>query len=63
MAFDSISASFWSSLGLHLVGMNDKGGLIPSIRVFACDSIANTQRVLCHDQHLIVSISIGSLTH
>ena len=49
MAFDSISARFWSSLGLQLVGINDRGGLIPSIWVFACDSIPNTQIVLCND--------------
>ncbi|KAK3221828.1 hypothetical protein Dsin_008853 [Dipteronia sinensis] len=63
VAFDLISARFWSSLGLHLVGMNDRGGLIPSIWVFACDSISDPQIVLCHKQHLTVSISIGSLMH
>ncbi|KAK3221689.1 hypothetical protein Dsin_008714 [Dipteronia sinensis] len=63
VAFDSISARFWSSLGLHLVGMNDRDGLIPSIWVFACDSISDPQIVLCDKQHLTVSISIGSLMH
>ncbi|KAK3198369.1 hypothetical protein Dsin_021784 [Dipteronia sinensis] len=63
VAFDSISARFWSSLGLHLVGMNDRGGLIPSIWVFACDSISDPQIVLCDKQHLIVSISIGSMMY
>ncbi|KAK3229892.1 hypothetical protein Dsin_001773 [Dipteronia sinensis] len=63
VAFDSISARFWSSLCLHLVGMNDRGGLIPSIWVFAFDSISDPQIVLCRKQYLTVSISIDSLMH
>ena len=61
--FSSISSSFWSSLGLHLVGMNDRGGLIPTIWVFACDSFPEVQIVHCHDQHLTVSLSIDSRVH
>ncbi|KAK3184880.1 hypothetical protein Dsin_032166 [Dipteronia sinensis] len=62
VAFYLISARFWSSLGLHLVG-KDMGGLIPSIWVFSCDSISDPQILLCHEQHLTVSISIESLMH
>ncbi|KAK3193655.1 hypothetical protein Dsin_024965 [Dipteronia sinensis] len=54
---------FWSSLGLHLVGMNDIGGLIPSIWVFSCDAISDPQIVLYDKQHLTISISIKSLMH
>jgi hypothetical protein len=61
--FSSISSGFWSSLGLHLVGMNDRGGLIPTIWVFACASFPEVQIVHCHDQHLTVSLSIDSRVH
>ncbi|KAI9154139.1 hypothetical protein LWI28_021454 [Acer negundo] len=56
-------SGFWSSLGLRLVGMNDRGGLIPTMWVFTCASFLETQIVHCHDQHLTVSLSIGSRVH
>ncbi|KAI9168887.1 hypothetical protein LWI28_003367 [Acer negundo] len=61
--FSSISSGFWSSLGLRLVGMNDRGGLIPTIWVFTCASFPEAQIVHCHDQHLTVSLLIGSRVH
>ncbi|KAI9201019.1 hypothetical protein LWI28_016717 [Acer negundo] len=61
--FSSISSGFLSSLGLRLVGMNDRGGLILTIWVFTCASFPEAQTVHCHDQHLTVSLSIGSRVH
>ncbi|KAI9157503.1 hypothetical protein LWI28_023591 [Acer negundo] len=61
--FSSISSGFWSSHGLLLVGMNDRGGLIPTIWVFICALFPEAQIVHCHDQHLTVSFSIGSRVH
>ena len=63
VVFSSISLGFWSSLRLRLVGMNDRGGLIPIIWVFACASFPKAHMVHCHDQQLTVSLSIGSRVH
>ncbi|KAK3218753.1 hypothetical protein Dsin_012723 [Dipteronia sinensis] len=58
-----IISGFWSSLDLHLVGMNDRGGLILTIWAFVCDSFPDAQIVYCHDQQLTFSLSIGSWVH
>ncbi|KAI9191715.1 hypothetical protein LWI28_012456 [Acer negundo] len=52
-----------SSLGLRLVGMNDRGGLISTIWVFTYVSFPEVQIVHYQDQHLTVSLSIGSRVH
>ena len=61
--FSSISLGFLASLDLRLVGMNDRGGMIPTIWVFACASFPEAQIVHCHDQQLTISLSIGSRVH
>ncbi|KAK0607544.1 hypothetical protein LWI29_016439 [Acer saccharum] len=63
VVFTAISFGFWSSLGLHLVGLNDKGSLLPTIWVFASDSFPDAQVVLFHEQQLTVSLTVNSRLH
>ncbi|KAK3211632.1 hypothetical protein Dsin_016338 [Dipteronia sinensis] len=43
VTFSSFASGFWYSLGLHFVEENEMDGLLPSIWVFACDSISDAQ--------------------
>ncbi|KAK2661151.1 hypothetical protein Ddye_007684 [Dipteronia dyeriana] len=63
VVFTSISSSLWSSLSLHLMGLNDRGGLLPTIWVFACDSFPDAQIILFHEKYLTVSITVNSQLH
>lgn len=48
--FQVVTSSFWCSLGLHLITMNDIGYLLPSIWVFTALSIEKS--ILgCSDDH------------
>ncbi|KAK3193450.1 hypothetical protein Dsin_024760 [Dipteronia sinensis] len=63
VVFTSISSGFSPSLGLQLVGLNDRGGLLSTIWVFACDSFSDAQIVCFHEQQLTVSVTVNSWFH
>ena len=60
-AFDSISPTFWRSMGLHFIGANTRG--TPSMWIFGSTAFQDATIVLSHSQHVTVSANFCGIVN
>ncbi|XP_062011846.1 uncharacterized protein LOC133728442 [Rosa rugosa] len=58
-----IPDSFWRSIGMHLVGVNDRGQLFPNIWVFHSTNISSPTMISSSSQHRFVQFFVGGIAH
>ena len=59
----SIPSSFWASLNLQLITVNDRGNLLPNIWLFCSMNITSSSVISISDQHITFqAIMEGTLT-
>ncbi|XP_061999298.1 uncharacterized protein LOC133716631 [Rosa rugosa] len=58
-----IPDSFWRSIGMQLVGVNDRGQLFPNIWVFHSINISPPTMISSSSQHLFVQFCVGGIAH
>ena len=55
--------SFWRSIGMQLVDVNDRGQLFPNIWVFHSTNISSPTMISSSSQHMFVQFSVGGIAH
>ncbi|KAM5549757.1 hypothetical protein ABKV19_000925 [Rosa sericea] len=58
-----IPDSFWRSIGMQLVGVNDRGQLFPNIWGFHSTNISPPTMISSSSQHLFVQFFVGGIAH
>lgn len=59
----SIKHSFWRSIGLNLIGVNDRGQRLPNIWVFCSPNILSTVIISSSNQHIFIQFTIGGASY
>lgn len=59
----SIKHSFWRSIGLNLIGVNDRGQRLPNIWVFCSPNISSAAIISSSNQHIFVQFDIGGASY
>ncbi|KAL6224666.1 hypothetical protein ACLB2K_003521 [Fragaria x ananassa] len=58
-----IPDSFWRSIGMQLVGVNDRSQLFPNIWVFRSLNLSAPTLISSSSQHLFVQFLVGGIAH
>ncbi|KAK9912795.1 hypothetical protein M0R45_036636 [Rubus argutus] len=59
----TIKQSFWRSIGMNLIGVNDRGQRLPNIWLFCSANVSSPLVVSSSSQHLFLQFNVGGVLH
>ncbi|KAK9930542.1 hypothetical protein M0R45_027578 [Rubus argutus] len=58
-----IKQSFWRSIGMNLIGVNERGQLFPNIWLFCSTNVLSPLIISSSSQHIFLQFNVGRVPH